>query len=93
MNDIKPIYVTNMSQESICKDIDISLQYKSLPAHMTVKDFIQGEESCNYEAYLMEFLNASSFFLLLSGGENYKAPISESNNEPDAISKNYELDF
>ena len=85
------IYTAN--QEEKCKDIDPTLKYKVLPAKMIVKDFIDGEESCNYEIYLRELINASSFFRSKSGGEEYLAPNSESNSEPDAITSQYFLDF
>lgn len=76
-----------------CKDIDPTLMYKVLSARMIVKGFIDGEESCNYEIYMRELINASSFFRLKSLGEEYMAPESESNGEPDAITSYYSLDF
>lgn len=85
------IYAEN--QEEKCKDIDPTLMAKVLPAKMIVKDFIDGEESCNYEIYLRELINASSFFRRKSKGEEYFAPKSESNSEPDAITSCYSIDF
>lgn len=83
-----------MEQKAIkCMEIDQTLLYKQLPAHMIVTNFIAGEDDCNYEIYIREFINESSYFLALSNGQRYEAPQSESNKEPDAISDRYKLDF
>ena len=76
-----------------CKEINQELMYKQLPAHMIVKNFIEGEEDCNYEIYLRDFINESSFFSSLSNGNMFESPSSESDGECDAISTNYALDF
>ncbi len=77
----------------MCEEIDQDLLYKQLPAHMIVSGFIKGEEDCNYEVYLREYVNVSSFFKTLSLGEEYRAPCQESEGQPDAISSSYTLDF
>lgn len=83
-----------MEQEpSRCKEIDQTLMYKQLPAHLIVTNFIAGEEDCDYEIYLRDFLNESSFFMSLSKGHKYQAPDTESHGEPDAISDTYTIDF
>lgn len=73
--------------------IDGNLREKILPPELTIKDFIKGEKQCNYEVYLLEFVNKSSFFRNKSNGENYIKPQSESNGECDCNSSIYELDF
>lgn len=83
-----------MEQKALkCMEINQTLLYKQLPAHMIVTNFIAGEDDCNYEIYIREFINESSYFLALSNGQRYEAPQSESNKEPDAISDRYKLDF
>lgn len=80
-------------KERNCMEIDQTLLYKQLPAHMIVTNFIAGEEDCNYEIYIRDFINKSSYFLTLSNGQSYEAPRSEAKREPDAISDMYKLDF
>ena len=74
-----------MEQKALkCMEINQTLLYKQLPAHMIVTNFIAGEDDCNYEIYIREFINESSYFLALSNGQRYEA---------DAISDRYKLDF
>lgn len=83
-----------MEQEPAkCKEIDQTLMYKQLPAHLIVTNFIAGEEDCDYEIYMRDFLNQSTFFMALSKGHKYQAPATESHGEPDAISDEYTIDF
>lgn len=72
---------------------DNTLKVKSLPSELIVKNFIEGVKQCNYELYLLELINKSSYFLELSKGILYTAPSSESNGECDCISDNYQMDF
>lgn len=44
---------------------DKSLRLTLLPAELIVKNFVKGEEKCNYECYLLELVNKSSFFASL----------------------------
>lgn len=76
-----------------CKEIDQNLTYKNLPVQCIVKDFIIGEPLCNYEIYLRELLNNSEYFMSLSQGEEYVAPIKEDDKECDAITEQYKIDF
>ena len=80
-------------ESSKCKEIDQTLMFKQLPAHMIVKNFIKGEEDCNYEIYLRDYLNNSSFFMSKSSGQKYQACPTESHGEPDARSDDYAVDF
>lgn len=80
-------------QEKKCRDIDPFLRAKMLPAKLIVKNYIEGETSCNYEIYIREIINESSYFRNKAGGEVYVAPVSEDNKEPDAISEKYTVDF
>ena len=72
---------------------DKSLRLTLLPAELIVKNFVKGEEKCNYECYLLELVNKSSFFANLSHGQSYTAPENERHGECDCISDAYLLDF
>lgn len=71
---------------------DESLKAKLLPATLIVRNFVKGDDNCNYEIYLREFLNHSSWFrkkVLY----DFVAPLSEANNECDAYAGEYGIDF
>ena len=72
---------------------DKSLVAHLLPSEMIIKNYIHGDPDCNYEKYLLEFVNASDFFLAKSGGDIYRLPKSEENGQCDCISASYQLDF
>ena len=74
-------------------DINRNLRSDLLPAAMVIKEFVQGDENCDYEKYLLEIVNASVFFKSLSNGKEYVAPRDESHGEDDADSGEYSLDF
>lgn len=81
-----------MMVENCNPNIDPRIKYKSLLPAMVIKNFVEGEEDCNYEKYLLELLNHSNYFEKKGKGE-YCHPTEESHGECDAISPNYELDF
>lgn len=64
-----------------------------MPPELIVIGFVSGEMESNYEFYLLEFVNASSFFLEKSQGQYYVRPQKESNGEYDCNSETYKLDF
>lgn len=64
-----------------------------LPPAMFIKRFVANESRCNYELYLLEVLNSSSFFLSLSEGVSYAHPSSENKGECDAVAPQYSVDF
>ena len=78
--------------ENCNPNIDPRIKNKSLLPAMVIKNFVDGEEDCNYEKYLLELLNHSNYFKKKGKGE-YCHPPEESHGECDAISPNYELDF
>lgn len=80
-------------REQKCKDIEPSLVYKELPAHMIVNNYIKGEKDCNPEKYLRDYINKSSFFKDKSNGEVYKEPVDESDDQCDAHTDVYSVDF
>lgn len=57
------------------------------------KNFIENEENCNYEKYLLELINQSAYFRKKSNFEIYKPPESEANGECDCNSSVYKFDF
>ena len=72
--------------------IDPTMQSQRLPAPLINKDFVHGEVDCNYEIYLLELINASSWFAENHPGVFIK-PISESSGECDANNDDYHIDF
>ena len=74
-------------------EINKKLRSGLLPAPMIIKNYVEGDENCNYEKYLLEIVNASEMFRLLSGGKEYTAPDNEAHGENDANSEEYSLDF
>lgn len=73
--------------------IDKTLREELLQSELIIKGFVKGESKCNYENYLLEMVNKSSFFLEKSEGENFTSPQTESNGECDCNSKKYKMDF
>ena len=74
-------------------EIHTKLRSGLLPAPMIIKSYVAGDENCNYEKYILEIVNASEVFKLLSGGKEYTAPDNEAHGENDANSDEYSLDF
>lgn len=74
------------------KSLDQTMIIKLLKAPLIIKNFISGETACNYEYYLLELLNLSSWFECNFPGEFHR-PESENHGECDAKNKNYEIDF
>ena len=74
-------------------EINKKLRSGLLPAPMIITNYVEGDENCNYEKYLLEIVNASEMFRLLSGGKEYTAPDNEAHGENDANSEEYSLDF
>lgn len=72
---------------------DKTLKAHLLPPEFIIKNFIQGEPDCNYEKYLLEFVNKANFFRRKAEGGFYIAPYSEECGECDCISDKYQLDF
>lgn len=74
-------------------EINKKLRSSLLPAPMIIKNYVAEDENCNYEKYLLEIVNASEVFKLLSGGKEYTVPDNEAHSENDANSDEYSLDF
>ena len=78
--------------EDLNPNIDSRLNFKQLPAPLIIKGYIKNESGCNYENYLLELINKSSYFRS-KGKSEYNKPVNENNGQCDAIAENYELDF
>lgn len=73
--------------------MDKTITVSYLHAALVCRNFIKGISDCNYEVYLREMVNSSSYFLKLSNGEKYCKPPSEVHGEYDCITENYSIDF
>ncbi len=73
--------------------ISDEIQIDILPAVFIIKNFIAGEDNCNYEKYLLELVNKSIYFREKSNFRIYEPPLSESNGECDCNSLTYKFDF
>ena len=66
---------------------------KPLPAQLIIKDFIEGEPDCNYEKYMVEFLNSSAWFRGKVGNKVFIWREKQDNGQCDAYAGSYDLDF
>ena len=73
--------------------IDNTLTASLLPSELIIRNFIIGEPDCNYEKYMLEFINESSYFRNKSEDELYVSPNSEEKGQCDCITEKYQLDF
>ena len=71
---------------------DSELTIKPMPPSAIIKNFVEGVPNCNYEIYLRELINNSTYFRD-KGKSAYSEPPSEEAGQCDAISEEYELDF
>lgn len=81
------------SQKIADRNYDKSLRADLLPPELIIHKFIVNEKHCNYEDYLLELLNRSSFFLQKSHGDRYIPPETESHGECDCNAESYKIDF
>lgn len=70
-----------------------TMKSRILPAPVLINNFIQGIEPYTYEAYLVEVVNATSYFLEKSNHELYTHPTKEDHGEWDCVSVGYAMDF
>ena len=47
------------------------LREMSLPPELVIKGYIPGEQDCNYEKYILEFLNGSDWFMKKTKGQEF----------------------
>ena len=72
---------------------DKTLTARLLTSSLIINNFVQGEPDCNYEKYMLEFVNESAYFLTKSNGIRYTPPENESFGQCDCISVLYQMDF
>lgn len=75
--------------EAVCNP---ELTIKPMPPSAVISNFVEGISDCNYEIYLRELINNSTYFRD-KGKSAYSEPPSEEAGQCDAISEEYELDF
>lgn len=73
------------------KNIDLVLT--PLPAQLIVKNFVVGECNSNYEKYMVEFLNHSSWFRNKVNRNTFEWKKEQDNGECDAYADAYGIDF
>ena len=73
--------------------IDSSLTVKFLPEWLVIKNFVEGDPNCNYEKYLVEFLNNSAWFRNKVKNELFVWREKQDHGECDTFAGGYELDF
>lgn len=71
------------------KEVRISL----LHAALINKNYVSGENNCDYEQYLFEVIQMSQYFKIKSNNKPYSIPVSEAHGECDCISEDYEVVF
>ena len=69
------------------------LHESSLPPELVIKNFVPNVEDDNYENYILEFINASPWFMEKVGYIPFFHPVSEHFGECDCISGNYGIDL
>ena len=73
-------------------NLDPTMMASLLQSPLIIKNFVVGEEKCNYEQYLLELLNHSLWFQHYHPG-GFSAPNSEAHGECDAFNNDYKIDF
>lgn len=73
--------------------MDKNLKVSLLPTMLFVKNFIDGETDCNYEKYIVEFLNNSNWFRSKVENKKFFWRKNQDQGECDAFAGKYELDF
>ena len=69
------------------------LHESSLPPELVIKNFVPNVEDDNYENYILEFINASPWFMEKVGYIPFFHPVSEHFGECDCISGDYGIDL
>ncbi len=75
------------------KEKNNPLLLKVLPANLLIKGFVKNMDECNYENYLTEFINASSYFMEKTGGIYFKYQNDQSNGQCDCYAKTKEYEY
>lgn len=73
--------------------MDKRLHYRLLPSQVLIKGSVKGDSECNYELYMVEFVNSSMFLRERVGFKPFVRPSSEAHGECDCYAGDYGLDF
>ena len=73
--------------------MDKRLHYRLLPSQVLIKGSVKGDSECNYELYMVEFVNSSMFLRERVGFKPFVRPGSEAHGECDCYAGDYGLDF
>ena len=73
--------------------VDNSLRETWFAPELIIRNYVEGDDKCNYELYLMELVNSSQFFLSKNDGHVYHMPDKQDHSECDCIGQSYEIDF
>ncbi len=73
--------------------IDKTLKEKMLDAPLIIRGFVNDEPKCNYERYMTEWLNCSTFFMNKTGGEKLCWNEKQDHGECDANTSIYSIDY
>ena len=73
--------------------MDKRLHYRLLPSQVLIKGSVKGDSECNYELYMVEFVNSSMFLRERVGFKPFVRPNSEAHGECDCHAGSYGLDF
>lgn len=73
--------------------MDRYLHCRLLPAQVLIKNSVKGDKECNYELYMIEFVNSSVWFREKVNFKKFHRPQSEAHGECDCYAENYGLDF
>lgn len=84
INDLSPV------EGGVVHDPELTI--KPMPPSAVISNFVDGTQDSNYEIYLRELINSSTYFLD-KGKSAYSGPTSEESGQCDAISEECELDF
>ena len=71
---------------------EFKLAINPMPSSAVISNFVEEVTDSNYEIYLRELINSSTYFLD-KGKSTYSEPLSEEAGQCDAISEEYELDY
>ena len=73
-------------------NLNPDLKFRILEAPFIIKNYVNGEDKCNYEFYLTELLNNSKWIKQIHT-EKFEWKEEQSNGECDACSGDYGIDF
>ncbi len=73
--------------------IDLEMREQLISPQMLIKGLIKGNKFLNYENYIIDFLNASTYFSKISKGKKYEHSKSEHAYQCDCYAGDYGIDF